>query len=446
MIYKTILALIGCILLVTPNVLAGVITFKPHLSVSTEYTDNSEQSDIERQEEYSIIVSPGFIFSLSQKHTGINLSYTPGYLEYQETDKDATKDTTWRHDASLSFWKDLSKYTTLKVADRFNKSDRPVYQLEYDTIGYVLVDDQLIPVVDTTFRQGKNQYEANTANASLTHKYGKQNEISISYSQSYFKELEIEGGNDNEHFNPTLSITHWITPHSGFDFSAGLTHATFKNSDNFDDWQGTISFKHELTKHLQTYINYKHSIFRADENSNNDYELYAPSMGISYQIEKDISLNLGGGYFFRYYENGFHSGSPFLDGSINKSWSFHRGSAHLTGSAGLDRKDLGDERRNLKRFYGFGARASYSLTKRIQTSINASGRRHETLDIADDNITNYAQAGCTLSYTPRHKWFSISASYTHRLLDSTIEENNYHENSIQVNLSIAPNYIYRHVY
>ena len=444
--YKFFFFLSICILVAAPNTRAGVITFKPILSISTEFTDNFGHTyREERDNETSTIFTPGFSFGVSAKHMGLNLSYSPGYATYQETDRDAN----WRHNATLSFWKDLSKYTTLTVSDSYAQSDQPVYQLNYDVIGYVLIDNQLIPVVDTTLRRGRKEYRSNAAQASLTHRFGRQNTFSLSYLQSSFKELEIEGGNDNERYHPSLNITYWVTPRSGFDFSAGYTQGIFDNSRDYDIWNGAIKFNHKHTKRLQTYISYAHNIHRFDETAGKgyDYDMHVPSAGITYKIEESISLRLGGGYYFRKYKDRIEDDEdPFVDASISKSWSFPRGGGHLTGSAGLHQDDFGIEQGGLERYYGLGFKTDYSLTRRIRVSINASGRRNEYLDDPDDREDNWAQAGTSLGYTPLNGWFSISASYTYRLLDSTLEGSDYEENEFRVNLSLFPNYIYRHVY
>ncbi len=449
--YKFFFFLSICILVAAPNTRAGVITFKPILSISTEFSDNFGQAHRDqREEENSVILTPGFSFGVSAKHMGLNLSYSPGYATYQETDRDAN----WRHNATLSFWKDLSKYTTLTVSDSFAQSDQPVYQLDYDIIGYVLIDNQLIPVVDTTLRRGRKEYRSNAAQASLTHRFGRQNNISISFLHSSFKELEIEDGNDNERYYPSLNISYWVTPRSGFDLSAGYTQGSFDNSSDYDLWNGTIRFNYKLTKRFKAYIAYNHNIQRYSESAGG-YDMNAPSAGITYEIEKSISLSLGGGYFSKKYKHRIlDEEDPFLDASINKSWSFPRGRARLTGSAGLSQDDFGIEQVGLERYYGLGFSANYDLTRRIQGSIHASSRRNEYIDTyndpvndwANDRKDNWAQAGASLSYTPINGWFSISVSYAYRILDSTLERNNYEENEIRVNLSLAPNYVYRHVY
>jgi hypothetical protein len=433
MVHRTIIVAISCILFLVSSASAAIYTLTPHISISEEYTDNRNLTDENPIEEYTTTISPGINQSIVGRRVSMNLDYTAGYVQYNETDADPI----WNHNATLSFSADLSKHTQLSIADSFTRTDQSVREAGFNLLGYVQIEDELVPVYDTSLRKGRKQYDSNSTSARLTHQFGERDTISFHYSYSFLNELENEYEDNNYKLHrPGFDLTYWLTPDFGVDLAANYSTGERGELSGHDTGTGSLTLRGGLTRHLDMYLSYEYSTYQYDSVTNRDYDLHKPSVGISYQIEKDISLKLGGGYFYQD-RNEKDGEGPFADLSIQKTWSYRRGSADLIGLAGLDSNELGTEDLGLRRFYGFGMNASYGLTKRLNAGINASFHRNEHIDTEDDRVDNQGQAGCFLSLTP-WRWISIMASYSHRFIKSTLEENDYDENMAQLSVSIHP--------
>ena len=427
----------ACFLFFASNVYAAVVTFVPRLSVSEEYTDNRDLDAEDEVEEISTIISPGFDQSFTGKSAGLDMSYTAGYVIYHKEDSDDV----WRHDGALSFHADLSKHTRLSVRDALLRTDEPLNRDLFD-----LRDEESPLPEDTAIRRGRYEYFTNAVSVNLEHQFGEKDFINLSYLHSLREELDVDDGNDNRQHSPAIGVSYWFTPQYGLDASAAYTRGIFDNSDDYDDWRGSLSLHHKITKHLNTYLSYDHTIRRIDGDNESDYETYAPSAGISYAVGKDISLSLGGGYFIKNSESGEgDENSFFVDGSINKSWSFPRGSAVLTGSAGLDRNDFGTRNLGYERYYDIAAIANYGLTRNLYTNAAVGYRRNEYIETVDDQKNNEFQISGGLTYTPL-RWLFISATYAHNRVQSNIDAEEYDENRITFSISLVPPRGYRHVY
>ncbi len=431
--YRTITVAISLILLSASTASAGIYTIAPHISISEEYTDNRNMTDTNQIEEYTTTISPGINQSIVTKRVSMNLDYTAGYVQYNETDADPI----WNHNATLDFRADLSKHTQLSIADSFTRTDQPLRTTAYNIIGYVQIGDRLIPVADTTLLRGRKQYDTNSAFAALTRQFGEQDSFSLHYSHNYIKELESEFGVDNQQHTSGIDLTYWLTPQFGVNLSARYTLGEIENSDDYSDGKGEITLRRKLTRHFSMNLSYDQTFHRYNRDIHRDYDLYKSSVGFSYNIDKSSSLTLGGGYFYQEMkETGNDDEGPFADISIRKSWTSERSSVNLSGNAGLSTNNFGSENLGLNRNYGFAMGANYKITKRMDININTAFSRHVYLEL-DDLTWNRGMAGFGLRFTP-WQWLSISASYSFIILDSTRETDDYEENTAMLSISIFP--------
>lgn len=457
--------LVAFIFVFASSAAAAVITFTPRITVSEEYTDNVNLTDSNssrnsgasrnssKEEDYITTISPGFSVEALQKHSGVNLHYTPTYAMYKEN----TKNDTWRHNAGLAFWSDLSKRTHLTIRDNFRRTEE---SSPTDVFGTPLPEDSILDP-DTTTRRGRTPYSTNAASAGLRHQFGEKDSVSCGYLYS-FRTDDAPDGNDNERHAPHAALSYWFTPQYGLDTRISYTRGEFDRSEDFDDWTGSLKLSRLISKQLSVFTAYRHTIreFKGGglaEREEPDYKIYEPSVGFTYQFTEDMWVTLGGGYFHQDIDNREEETGYLLNADINKTWVFRRGSIRLAGSAGLDRNEFGTENIGVERFYGLSCSASYALTKRLSSSLNSSYRRNESLNdrplpIEDnrnrfDNrgqTTDNVRAGVGLSYTIT-PWLYLRTNYSHNLFRSDREGNDYDENIVTVSVTAVPERPFRYL-
>jgi len=422
-------------LAITSSALAGVETLAPRLSVTEEYTDNLFLTNTDKEEEFTTIISPGFDYSTSVREGGLSVSYTAGYAIYHKS----TEDSFLRHNASVSIWSNPTKHTQATFENFFLWTDDPIQNEEFNLLGYVEVDGELLPVLDTTLRTGLNEYITDTATGNISHQFGENNTINFRGLVSIRKEVDNEFSNDNRRYEPSIDLTYWMTPNFGFDMSAIYTRGVFVNFDNdFNDFQGIITLRRKITRRMEIFTEYDQMIRRYDTETGN-YDNYAGSGGISFEGDNGVSLTLGGGYFLQDFKeediddpDGF-----FINGSVNKTWTTPRGTIRMVGSAGLDRNEFGTENLGLQRFYALGTNASYQLSKHFAAAFNATARINEYLNTDDDRTDYFGNAGFSFTYIPR-SWLSIRTAFNHNLIRGRGDDLNYDENSASMTISLTP--------
>jgi len=429
----------ACTLILTTSVTFGYeATFEPSISVGEEYTDNYFLTDKNEKHEYTTTLSPAFTAKIRGKISGAEISYKPTYAIHNKYDEDDT----WRHNAYFNGWTEIAKNTRLDVRDSFLYTEQPLTEEE------ATADEEPITKEDTTIRKGRQTYYRNSARAQLTHRFGADDSVFLGYSH-YLLENDDPTYEDSERHNPFIGLTYWFGSQWGVevrgDYTKGYFDSSdaFDESDDFDNYRGSLGVIHNFTKHFSGVIQFAYTDMDYDGQTE-DYQIYAPSIGINYLIDEDTNLSLGVGYFFQTRDNFDDEDGVIFNGDLGKVWRFRRGSIKLTGSSGYEESYFGAENLGFDIFYQALCRASYGFTKRISGDISSSYRRDKYVNLEPDpdreDDTTRVGAGLTWEAL---RWMSIRVSYAYRTVDSDIDLNDYDENSVFCNITLHPIHPFR---
>ena len=140
---------------------------------------------------------------------------------------------------------------------------------------------------------------------------------------------------DNDRYSPSVGLNYWFGPKFGLQSNATYTRGEFNQdsdftggpTDDFDNYDGTILFIGRTGTRFSVFTQYNHIYRDYDDNFNdsNNYMVYAPSVGFTYVVEKDLNLRLGGGYFYLDVDNDDDEQGFFGNGQIDKTWTYKRG-------------------------------------------------------------------------------------------------------------------------
>ncbi len=391
------------------------IVFTPSISITGEYTNNVDLSDDDEESDYITTISPGFDLEISKRIRGLIISYEPGYSEYAKH----SKYNTWRHSAQFLGWTDISKKTKIEINDSFRYSEEPISE------------------EDTTIREGREPYYTNSAGINLTHQLGKSDSISMGYTYSIL-ENEDPDVEDNARHNPSMTYSHNFNPYLSLDTNVSYTRGEFEVSDDFDNWNGSLILTKKFTKYLDGSIQYSHTIMDYKGNTE-DYKIYNPSIGMNYIIAEDTFLSLNVGYFIQDRENSDDESGLTLSGNLGKTWRFKRGSINLTGASGYEESYFGAESLGFDIFYQATCTATYAFTRYISGNINGSYRSDTYVNLDPEREDRTKNAGLGLTFRSPIRWLpvSIGLSYFYYSVDSSLSENDYEDQRVQLNVSIS---------
>ena len=436
---KKVLLLNLCLIFCIISPVFSLTTFIPRLSISEETTDNLYLTNNNELKEFIIIPSADLELAITAPAKGLSLSYNPSYSFYNNFDENNTV----RHGANLTAWTNLARNTRFELSDAFSKTedpleaeDSPFYEEEGPTAG----PDGIIPETDHTIRRGRQPYYTNTARASLTYQFGQTDSVSIAYEYSTL-ENEDPTIEDNKRHSPSITLEYWPNRQWGTETEVTYEKGEFDTSDDLTNTIASLRLIRVISRHLETFIEYTHTITRYDGDSE-DYNIYEPALGMTWAIDEDSSISFSAGYYVRDLADGDNETGWTLDGDINKRWTFQRSSFSLTGSSGYDQSYFGSENLGFSKFYQIAGSAGYEFTRHFRADLTGAYRHTDYEDLAEDRTDKEPSVTFGLNYQLAD-WLFSRLSYSYQSVSSTLDEDEYEENRVMLMMTFSPVQPYR---
>jgi hypothetical protein len=446
---KIIIPVIFSVFICTQAAFSLQYTFTPRASVSEEYTSNVFLSKDNEKDDYITIVSAGFTAAALGKTGGLEVSYDPAYNFY----KDFDENNGWSHDANLRGWADLAKRTHFEISDSFLRTQNPLGEEDILTVE----DGNVAQQGDSTIRQGRRTYYQNTANARLSHQFGKEDSVYAGFTYGLLRNNDSQQYEDNDYYSPSIGLNYWFGPRFGFESNAEYTKSSFdqdedfvgEGTSDFDNYAGGIRFIGRTGTRFGVFTQYNQIYRDFEGNNDNDYMVYSPSAGFTYAVEKGLNLRLGAGYFYQDVDGGEDEQGIFGNGQIDKTWTSERGSLTIAALTGLDQNNFGAQNIGLERYVGVQSSAVYKLARTVSWDINGSYRYSDAVGNADQgadedtgkNVHRY-WAGSGFTINPL-KWMAIRLGYTFNKVTSDNEQDEYDEHRGLLKVTLTPSQPFR---
>jgi hypothetical protein len=184
-------------------------------------------------------------------------------------------------------------------------------------------------------------------------------------------------------------------------------------------------------------VAYEHTAFFYDQNEDDNYRVYYPSIGLTYESGTNTSISVFGGRIWIDRETGDDEGGLFFSSDIAQTWPFRRGSLGITGSSGYSESYFDEDNLGLSIYYQGGALLSYEVVQNLVTTISGSYRITNYLNTEDDREDYTTASSVGLTYNGlRH--VSANLSYDYRSVDSSEEDEGYQENRVSLSITFTP--------
>jgi hypothetical protein len=430
-----------------PIALSAQFNFTPRSSVDVEYTDNVFLDENNTEDDVTTTLSAGFTAELLGRTNGLELSFDPGYVFYE----DFTENDGWRLPASLRAWTDLTRATRLEFSNDFILTEDPVARERITA-----EEGRVTETGDTTSRSSRDSYYRNTARVDISHRFGREDRLYAGFLYGLLRndDDEVE---DNDEYRASAGLDYWFTQKFGSEFFGEFTRGEFDSQSDFDgdtsgdfnNWLGTLRLLGRVTQQLSLFLQYDQIYRNFTSGDDNDYIVYAPSAGFTYNFPEDMYLRLGLGYYKQVIENDENQENPFLNGEISKTWNFQRGSINLTGLSGLTQNDFGAENIGFEQYAAIQGTANYNFTRQIAGDIGAYYRYAHTPaqsdedDEDDDEDTNQYQISAGIDYLPT-RWMTIRLGYEFNKYNSSeADSDDYTENRGLLTITLEPDQPWR---
>lgn len=412
-ILSVAIATVGILTANIPLAIA-VIDITPEFTASEEYTDNLNLTNDNEEHEFITLLSPGATIDFRGRSANLALSYNPTYAIYSRF----SENNAWRHNADLEGNIALGRRTDLTVTDTFLLTEDPASE------------------TDTTVRRDRQTYYTNTADISFTHQFGPRDSFHLGYRYGLL-ENEDDAISDTQEHTPYLGLEYWILPNSlGLLAEGAYTRGQVENDEDFGTLFGLLRLNKQMTRHFIGFIQYTH-IQQNYDGDTEDYQVYNPAIGFTYEGAEDTTITLALGYYIRDREESDTEGGLSVVGDISKTWSERRTSLNLTASSGYLESQLSAEQLGFTFFATGNGRLAHQFTRSLSGDLFASHSRNEYLDTDDDRIDNLTRGGAGMDWQ-LISWLGTRLEYTYSTLRSTVAENEYNENRVFFQVTLRP--------
>lgn len=402
--------------------MAAETTFSPRLTVKGEYTDNFYRSSENEEDEYITTVAPGATLALQGATAGLTLSYDPTYVSYSETEEDAK----WRHYGVLTGNWDASRQTHLGLKTSVTISEDPADDDESSTIS-----------------RGRNRYARYTGDAGISHRFGREDIVGGGYRVSLL-ENEEDYVEDSQEHKPYFDLTKWFGDsryglRTHMDYTLGtfnMADERYEQTDGFNSFYGYLRMMRKMSRQFDIFVQYAHTVTEYDGDTEN-YSVYNPSIGFTYDVEKQTTINMALGYLIRDREQSDDDSEMSFTGDVKTSWQFTRGTINLAAVSGYRQESFSAENLGFSYFGGADAGLNYDFTRRFGGDLNGRYRYDRYLDSDPEITDNTVDLSAGLSYQVL-QWTSLRLEFRHRTVSSSLEEREYDENRVWLSVTFQP--------
>lgn len=446
---------ITAIVIATANVAFGAqLLFTPRATISEKYSDNIYLTNKDKKDDFITTPTVGFTAEVPGQTTGISLSYDAGYNFYSKYDENDG----WQHTALASFWHNFTRDTRFDLNNSFLYAKDPLTNRDV-----VNQQGNVVAPGDYSARQGLNTYYRDYSTARLTHQFGPENSTYAQFVYGFLKNNNDQY-EDSHEISPSVGMTYWWSTFTGIElegkylrglYSGGENATTTQDGtdeDDFNQVSGRVRLNHRFSQRFGIFEQYE-QIYRnydgnqadqiQDGQQNQDYLVYAPSVGVFYQFDPTLRASVGVGYFYQQIQNAKDKYGPFPTAEINKLWDYQSWSIRTRGSAGLGSQDFSADNQGFERYAQADILGRYNFTRQFYGEAAFLYRYSDFIDTENDEVDHTIRPQVSLGYEV-FRWMNVRLSYSYNKFIATNNSvDDYEENSVLLTITLQPDQPWR---
>jgi hypothetical protein len=421
------------------DVRAAQILFTPELIVSEEYTDNIFLASKNAEDDYITTTGVNLTGQILSRTAGLELIYNPSYNMFANH----TELNYWRHAGTARIWNDFQRNTRLELTDNYLETEDPRDESRYDrTDTTTAIPD----IASDSDRQGRTRYRTNIAEARLSHQFGANETIYGGIQHGLHEEIEPPAGvtrEDYEKIQPFVGLGYYFTPQFGVEIDGYFSNRNYADRNDREEYFGVGRLLYNFTRNLASYVEYRHTFLDYRENTDNDYHIYAPSIGGRYRFERNAQIRVSVGYYVQDFDNTDVDEEGWtVFSELNKRWDFQSTYIDLTGGSGYEIDDTGMVDHGLNIYYMGRLEVGYNFTARLLGAVFGGYRYDDFPDERPQRTDHAYNIGARIQYQIL-QWMRLGLTYNHRNVTSDIEAEEYTENSVIFTITVAPSAPFR---
>lgn len=384
--------------------------FTPSFSVTEDYTDNYNQDELnkDKEEDFSTKYRLNFSLNSETRTSQIGFLYSPTYVDSHKHDDNDSMEHLFNLDSVFN----ITKFTDINFSNTFTSSK------------------------DRSLRTGKwEDHDTYSANLGLNNRFAENSSLGVraSFSGDNYDTLNSD---DHKTYNINTYISYWFSVKYGLSAGLSAEKTTYETDEDKDTYSGNIKFSRKITKHFDTYIAYKQSYSKED---NEIHKIYNPSAGFDWNISEMSRASLGVGVLFNKYSDQKDSNDLFVDADIYKLFDFSkRSSLSVYASSGYEETSEDAASLGFNIYYQGGYNYSYLLSRKISLDLTGSYKIEDFKEEVSDRKDNTLELSTGLGWTV-FKWMNARLYYSYTNFDTDSKSRgDYEENEAGITMTLSP--------
>ena len=415
------------------SALAAQLFFTPRATVTQEYNDNIDLDRKDKKDDFITTVTVGGTLEWLGQLSGLRLAYDPGFSFYADNDEYDG----WRHQLVGSAWHNFSRQTRLDLSNYFLYTKDPLADDDVEN------DRGDIIVRGNDRQRERDTYFRNVATSRLSHQFGVENSTFAQFRYGILK-YDDPTEEDSQEFSPSAGVTYWFSTWTGMELEGIYTRGLYDESDSsdFNNYMARMRLNQRFSQRYGVFGEYKH-IYRDFDDSvigggtDQDYMVYAPSVGVFYQFDPTLTASLGVGWFYQQIENDKDEQGPFLSADINKLWDFQRWNIRTRATSGIDSQDFSGDNQGFERYAQGEVIGRYNFTRDLFGDGSLRYRYSDYLNSEDDQVDHRYTADVGLGYSLT-RWMTLRLAYQYNQLDAINSTDDYEQHRVYATITLQP--------
>ena len=412
-LHRTILAIIMFLCILTaPYVYAADILSQihPYISVSSEYDDNINMTSNNKTNDFITTILPGIKFSNMDAKSGIDLDVSAGSVFY-----DKNPNLNYISGSGILNAKYMtSEHVNFYLQESYLRSDNP-REPEYFTSA---ADNQYVLSMNTQ----RSVYSRNVFAPTVEYQFGKESSIGVNYRNNIYQtEASISENSIENYINPF--ITYWFDNRNGVHLDYAYTNGDFKASPDLNGQKVTARYMNRLNQIATAFVEgaYTNQSFAL---SSMDYNIYEPSLGLSYVFTPSLKASAQIGYYWMEYlhQDSKYNGLTFKVDLTNTD-ALTTYVLHIEG--GYIEDYFTSQNLGFQKYYRATGSIKHNLDKRFSVGCDGSIERVEY--VGQERIDTIWGIGASASYQLL-KWLTLSLEISHNADESNSSGDGYIDN------------------
>jgi hypothetical protein len=387
----------------------------PRFYLEEQYDDNVFLTETNEKDDFITTISPGVNVKYETPTELIDLDYEfrrAYFNDFSNLDFSA-------HEGEVEARKDFGPRFSLGVRDNLIQSENPIE------------GRGATEFLQPSLRQGRrNRYIRNVVEPEATLTFGEDRFIQIGYRNQILRNeaediKDLDGNALNGFLSYRLSIHHrFEVSFEHFDVNYGETVPPSVDQDVVGD-EARGRYFYDLDSRTSVFVDYQY--FQRDFDIESagyfDYHVHNPSVGLSRELQENLSLLLSAGYTLRKADR--RRDEAAFSGRGELSADYNRLSLSVYGETGVDEDLISAESLGFSEFWRAGMSARYQLLERLSVTgfFFIDRDRYEDIDRSD----TFWNARGDLNYQVL-RWLFVILEYEHSERDSSVAGGSYEDN------------------